>query len=60
MSSTCDLCGQLEDERALQIYCNGWLCLDCSSYYTEEELTERNFIFENTREENEAYEKANN
>lgn len=51
MSNTCDLCGQLEDERALQIYCNGWLCIDCSSYYTEQELTERGFIFENTIEE---------
>jgi recombinational DNA repair protein (RecF pathway) len=51
MSNICDLCGQLEDERALQIYRNGWLCLDCSSYYSDEELIERGFIFENTKEE---------
>ena len=60
MSSTCDLCGALEDERALQVWRDGWLCRSCDGLYSDEELMERNWIVENTREENEAYEKANN
>lgn len=50
MSSTCDLCGELEDERTLQIYRNGWLCLDCSNYWTDEELNQKGFINDDERE----------
>ena len=50
MSSTCDLCGELEDERALHIYRNGWLCRSCEGYWTDEELTQKGFINENERE----------
>ena len=48
MSSTCDLCGALEDERALQVWRDGWLCRSCDGAYSDEELMERNWIVENT------------
>ena len=38
MSSTCDLCGALEDERALQAWRDGWLCRSCDGLYSDEEL----------------------
>jgi len=50
MSSTCDLCGELEDERSLHIYRNGWLCRSCEGYWTDEELNQKGFINENERE----------
>ncbi len=53
MSSTCDLCGELEDERSLQIYRNGWLCLDCSNYWTDEELNQKGFFNDDEREADE-------
>jgi hypothetical protein len=53
MSSTCDLCGELEDERALHIYRNGWLCRSCEGYWTDEELNQKGFINDDERGANE-------